>query len=278
MRLLLSHIMSPTQQDRPVQGAIECINAMVAAFRDEEAGSESTALDRMRLEVKRVHTAFVLGEQADLARQLGPVFWLPVERANEIFLHAYSALFCIPSFTLEALARQPDRFSIRRLPNTIRTTSAFILDAFGYDRRTERSRDEMYWPSPTIRMAHAERDEKARISDAAMAYFALQLLRAAEFLSPDRAAAGFPYLCDQHFGFFGEFLRRADYPFSQERQLMETFASQVDELLAGSDCAELLTNVLAVAPSMGVELTASSLQEFLPTSSAQVVATTLVDA
>lgn len=97
---------------------------------------------------------FAEGKLETLARRLGDLFWLPTERANRIFLYAYSALFGIPTFTAEALARMPDRFSEKRLPLTIRSTSSFILDGFGFDRRVERTRDLVYWPG------HSERTRR----------------------------------------------------------------------------------------------------------------------
>jgi hypothetical protein len=100
--------------------------------------------------------AFFLNAKYDAqARHFGDVFWLPLDRAYTAFCYTYSALFGIPAFTAEALACQPDRFSQKRLPLTIRSTSGFILDGFGYDRRTERHRRDIYWPGPVIRSVHA---------------------------------------------------------------------------------------------------------------------------
>ena len=111
--------------------AIERLNKWVEGFRAEETRAHASALDGMRLKVKKAHTAFVEGEWADRAKELGLSLWLPPQRAYSVFLYAYSALFCIPSFTLEALRRDPVRFDRERLPHTVRTTSGFILDAFG---------------------------------------------------------------------------------------------------------------------------------------------------
>ena len=129
-----------------------------------------------------------------LSRRLGEVFWLPVSHAYVVFCYAYSALFGIPDFTREALMRQPDRFSQKRLALTIRSTSGFVLDGFGYDRRTDRYRKDIYWPGPVIRSVHVEspRHNKARISNPAMAYFGYHLIRAAEWLSVHREDAIFP--------------------------------------------------------------------------------------
>ena len=99
---------------------------------------------------------FVSENRASVARELGKIFWLPAHRAHTIFLFAYSALFAIPSFTREAQEREPDRFSRNRLALTVRTTSSFILDAFGYDLRMNRPRELLYWPAPVIKRAHAE--------------------------------------------------------------------------------------------------------------------------
>ena len=108
---------------------------------------------------------FFLDEKYDaLSRRLGDLFWLPVSHAYVVFCYAYSALFGISDFTREALMRQPDRFSQKRLALTIRSTSGFILDGFGYDRRTDRYRKDIYWPGPVIRTVHvaSPRHNKAR--------------------------------------------------------------------------------------------------------------------
>ena len=99
---------------------------------------------------------FVSENRVSVARELGNIFWLPAHRAHTIFLFAYSALFAIPSFTREAQERAPDRFSRNRLALTVRTTSSFILDAFGYDLRMNRPRELLYGPAPVIKRAHAE--------------------------------------------------------------------------------------------------------------------------
>lgn len=240
------------------------LDALVAGFAAEAATPDEDAVG--------ANKAFVSGPLAATARALGPVFWLPPERGYAVFLHAYSALFCIPVLTEEALSRDPERFTVERLPHTVQTTSGFILDAFGYDRRTERYRQELYWPAPAIRAAHAERGAKGRISEAAMAYFGFQLVRAAEALSPRRSAADFAGLKEAHFGYFGEFLRRAGYVFSRDRQRMADFAAAVDAQAAGDACLGLVQNALAVAPALDAALTAEDLLAFLPPRSARLAA------
>ena len=241
--------------------AVERLNQWVEGFRAEEAQTHAGALADMRLKVKKAHTAFVEGAWAANARELGPLLWLPPHRAYSVFLYAYSALFCIPAFTLEALRRDPVRFDLERLPQTVRTTSGFILDAFGYDRRVDRPRDVLYWPSPAIRMAHAERGaSRPRISDAAMAYFAYHLLHAAEYLAEKPLDAQKE---EAHYAYFGEFLRRADYPFAFKREDMAAFAAEVDRLLAGEDTAELVGNAVASAAALETEVDSERLLAFL---------------
>ncbi len=141
-------------------------------------GSETT-----RPRVRLPHTSpifFVDPTHGDRARSAGRRFWLPAQRAYSIFVCAYTALFAIPSFTDEALARQPDRFSRKKLPLTIRSTSSFILDAFGYDRQAEREREILYSPSPGFSSNHRETKTKSRILGPAMAYFGVQLILGAE--------------------------------------------------------------------------------------------------
>ena len=96
------------------------------------------------------------------------LFWLPVSHAYLVFCYAYSALFGIPDFTREALMRQPDRFSQKRLALTIRSTSGFVLDGFGYDRRYGSVSPRIFiGPVRVIRSVHVEsaRHNKARISN-----------------------------------------------------------------------------------------------------------------
>jgi selenoprotein W-related protein len=248
-------------------GAIQRLNDWVERFAAEEAQAHAGALAGMRLKVKNAHSAFVEGEWAEIATKLGPVLWLPPRRAYNVFLHAYSALFCIPAFTLEALQRDPVRFTAERLPHTVRTTSGFILDAFGYDRRVEKRRDVLYWPSPAIRMAHTERGaSKPRISNAAMAYFAYHLVCAAEYLAGGDKLDG--QIRQEHYDYFGEFLRRAGYPFAARREDMAAFAAEVDRLLAGADTADLVGNAVDAAQALEVDLVPEELIKFLPPYSA----------
>lgn len=200
-----------------------------------------------------------------MARRLGGLFWLPVSHAYTAFCYAYSALFGIPDFTREALMRQPDRFSQKRLALTIRSTSGFILDGFGYDRRTGRHRKDIYWPGPVIRSVHVEspNHDKARISNPAMAYFGYHLIRAAERLSKRRTAAAFRQR-RQHYDFFGDFFRSAGYPFPTDRREGKDFSRTADALLAGDEYADLWHNVCHAAKDLGVALDLEDLASFLP--------------
>ncbi len=210
---------------------------------------------------------FFLDDKYDaLSRRLGNLFWLPVTRAYAAFCYAYGALFGIPDFTREALTRQADRFSQRRLALTIRSTSGFVLDGFGYDRRTERYRKDIYWPGPVIRSVHAHspKHNKARISNPAMAYFGYHLIRAAEWLSEHRGDAGFHRQCRQHYDFVGDFFRSADYPFPVCRCDARDFSRTADALLAGDDYADCWHNISHAATDLGVELNLEDLASFLP--------------
>lgn len=204
---------------------------------------------------------FIEGDDAAVARELGARFWPSPERAYTNFLHAYAALFAIPPFVREALARQPDRFSRERLPHTIATTSGFILDAFGFDRRMSRPREVIYSPAPTIRASHSQRIDrlgnvgKHRISDAAMIYFGFHLLCAAE----TTAAAS----DERHFAYFRSFFREAGYRFPETRDAAEHFCARTDELMAGDEFAELWSNLLHAGAALQIDITVESLERFL---------------
>lgn len=208
-----------------------------------------------------------------MARHLGTVFWLPPEHAYTIFLYAYSALFGIPAFTGEAVRRQPDRFSRRRLPHTVRSTTGFILDAFGYDRRMDRPRDVLYWPALVIKSVHDQTRSKERISNPAMAYFACHLIRAAEYLSPNRNDPHFEQWRGQHFAYVGDFFRTAGYPFPRNRAKADAFSLEADRLLAGDEYAEYWRHILHAAGVMNVELKREHLAEFLPPESSRLFKT-----
>lgn len=211
--------------------------------------------------------AFFLDAKYDAqARHFGDVFWLPLDRAYTAFCYTYSALFGIPAITAEALARQPDRFSQKRLPLTIRSTSGFILDGFGYDRRTERHRRDIYWPGPVIRSVHAHnpKQDKKRISNLAMAYFCYHLIRAVEWLSPHKEEDNFARLCHDHYMFVGDFLRTAGYPFPHNRHQAKGFSWKVDHLLSGDAHADCWHNIIHVARELDVELDLEHLSSFLP--------------
>ena len=207
---------------------------------------------------------FVDPAQSDRARSAGRRFWLPVKRAYSIFVCAYTALFAIPLFTDEALARQPDRFSRKRLPLTIRSTSSFILDAFGYDRRTEREREVLYSPSPVISSNHRETKTKSRISGPAMAYFGVQLIRGAEKGSAANATD-----LRWHYDYVSSFFRSAEYGFP-ERDEAEDFVTEVDRELAKNEHAELWLNGLHAAKTLGTDLTTEDIAASLPPKSRQL--------
>jgi hypothetical protein len=200
-------------------------------------------------------TFFIDPAMEPLARRWARTFWLPVERTNQHFLYAYSALFGIPTFVQEAVDRQPDRFSEKRLPLTIRSTASFILDAFGFDRRTGRERNVLYDPGPAIRHVHARGEGKNRISDPAMAYFVAQLLTGAE--RNQTAEVG-------HFDYVSAFLRTAGYTFPESRVALTEYILDVDRTLAGDTFRDLWTNIQQTAVSLGVDLDTKDLAEFLP--------------
>ena len=241
----------PEPNDRPIAS----IRALVDAFSTEPA-CVGNALSDGRYFLDRKYDA--------MARRLGDLFWLPVSHAYLAFCYAYSALFGIPDFTREALMRQPDRFSQKRLALTIRSTSGFILDGFGYDRRTGRHRKDIYWPGPVIRSVHVEspKRDKARISNPAMAYFGYHLIRAAERLSKCRA--GFRCHRRQHYDFFGDFFRSAGYPFPTDRRGGKEFSRTVDALLAGDEYAVFWNAIRHAAKDLGVVLDLEDLASFLP--------------
>lgn len=214
---------------------------------------------------------FVEGDQEELARRMGELFWSTPTQAAAIFLYAYGALFGLPALTREALDRQPGRFSLEQLPHTIATTSGFILDAFGFDRRMNRPREVIYWPAPTIRSVHGQRVDSAggvkkeRISDIAMCYFGTHIARAAETLCPssDDSDPEFKRWCAIHFDYVGSFFRTAGYHFPVERSRADVYCEEVDQLLAGEEYVDLWSNLLHAAGELEVELTASELRDFL---------------
>jgi len=167
-------------------------------------------------------------------------------------------------FTNEALARQPDRFSLKRLPLTIRNTSSFILDAFGYDRRTERERKVLYSPTPAISSNHRETESKARITDPAMAYFGVNLIRIAESLTRVSETD-----CTWHFDYLAGFFRNAGYAFP-EREEADDFVSAVDQDLAGDLHAELWYNGLQAAATLATGLAPEDIAASLPPKSGQL--------
>jgi hypothetical protein len=180
------------------------------------------------------------------------------------FVDAYSALFAIHPFTNEALARQPDRFSLNRLPLTIRNTSSFILDAFGYDRRTERERKILYSPTPAISSNHGETQSKARITDPAMAYFGINLIRLAE-----RETEASEEDREWHFDYLSGFFRNAGYAFP-DRTEAEGFIHEVDRCLAGDVHANLWSNSLHAASTLGAEMSPEYIAAALPEKSGQL--------
>lgn len=209
---------------------------------------------------------FLEPERETFARTMGDLFWLPMPRAYAAFCYAYSALFGIPSFTAEAIARQEDRFSIKRLPLTIRSTSGFILDGFGYNRRTERSRKEIYWPGPVIRSVHGNnpKHNKMRISNPAMAYFGYHLIRATEQLTDASAHDHFDKQCQEHYDYVGDFFRTGGYPFPHNREQANAFSVQTDQTLAGNTYAEYWHNICHAAEALGTTLDLEHLANFLP--------------
>jgi len=209
---------------------------------------------------------FLEPERETFARDMGDLFWLPMPRAYAAFCYAYSALFGIPAFTSEAVARQEDRFSLKRLPLTIRSTSGFILDGFGYNRRTERPRKEIYWPGPVIRSVHGNnaKQNKMRISNPAMAYFGYHLIRATEQLATPSTHDHFDKRCQEHYDYVGDFFRTGGYPFSRDREQADAFSIQTDQTLAGNTYAEYWHNICHAAEELGTTLDLEHLANFLP--------------
>jgi hypothetical protein len=229
--------------------ALKRIEEIVASFDSERT--------RIRLpDTSRVY--FVDPELGDRAKSAGENFWLPVARTYSIFVCAYTALFAIPGFTDEALAIQPDRFSQKRLPLTIRSTSSFILDAFGYDRRTDRPRDILYSPGPVISSNHRETAHKARISDAAMAYFGIQLLRIAE-----REATADEVEKQWHYDYMADFFRSGGYGFPM-REEANSFIEAVDSELSGDEHTDLWRNGLEAARVLETGQTIDDIANSLP--------------
>ena len=228
---------------------IEKIEQMVAAFD----------VERPRIKLPDTKRIYFAGEdQGDQARSIGRRFWLPVSRACGIFVCAYTAMFCIPAFTNEALARQPDRFSLKRLPLTIRSTSSFILDAFGYDRRTEREREVIYSPGPVISSNHAKTEHKERISNPAMAYFGVHLIRNAE-----RGIESSEDEKTWHHDYLAGFFRSAGYPIPN-RSETDVFVKTVDDTMAGVLHSELWASSLSAANELGTGLTKEDISSSLP--------------
>ncbi len=219
-------------------------------IRSKVAGFPTTTIEAQVDSVARAY--FVDPSIEQEARDWGLRFWLPEARTFRHFLYAYSALFGIPVFTQEALERQPDRFSRKRLPLTIRSTASFILDAFGFDRRTGRERSVLYAPGPVIRHVHAGGLGKARISDPAMAYFVAQLFRASERNSGAE---------EGHFDYVKSFLHAGAYAFPATRDALEDYIVDVDRVLAGNRFQDLWGNVHHAAVTLGVDV---DLADFLP--------------
>jgi hypothetical protein len=209
---------------------------------------------------------FLETSKEEAARKMGDVFWLPLPRAYKIFCYAYSALFGIPAFTSEAVSRQADRFSYKRLPLTIRSTSGFILDGFGYNRRTQRHRKEIYLPGPVIRSVHGNnaKQNKMRISNPAMAYFGYHLIRAAEQFTTPTQYENFDNLCQQHYDYVGSFFRTDGYPFPSNRKQADDFSTQTDTSLAHDTYAEYWHNIIHAAEELGTTLDLEHLAHFLP--------------
>ena len=230
------------------QGAIEKVSRVVDGFSDNRP--KETAPDTSRV-------YFIAPEHEERARHIGQQLWLPVERAYGIFVCAYSALFGIPTFTDEALARQRDRFSRKRLPLTIRSTSSFILDAFGYDRRTGRERSVLYSPGPVISSNHGTTKTKSRISDAAMVYFGLHLIRGAE---RDRS------MCeadrDWHYDYVAGFFRAGGYRFP-DRHEADRFVALVDKELCGEN-RDLWMNAIHAVSVLSTGQTSLDIASSLP--------------
>lgn len=221
---------------------------------------------------------FLDAKHESVARQLGHIFWRPLSRTYTIFCYAYSALFAIPAFTEEAVNRQHDRFSQKRLPLTIRSTSGFILDGFGYNRRTERERKEIYWPGPVIRTVHGNnpKQNKQRISNPAMAYFGYHLIRATEAFARPNDHDHFDKWRQQHYDYVGDFFRTGGYPFPTTRKEADAFATQTDQFLSGDTYAAYWHNICHAAQELGVTLDLEHLANFLPTHSSKRFRQTLL--
>jgi len=232
-----------------------------------------------RVKKDRISDVFFLEpEREAFARQMGDIFWLPLTKAYTAFCYAYSALFGIPAFTAEAVNRQADRFSHKRLPLTIRSTSGFILDGFGYNRRTERTRKEIYWPGPVIRTVHGnnEKQNKMRISNPAMAYFGYHLIRAVEHLTDSTDHDHFDKLRQQHYDYVGDFFRTGGYPFPHNREQADAFGLQTDETLAGNTYAEYWHNIRHAAKELNITLNLDHLANFLPKHTARFFEQTIL--
>ena len=248
----------------------ECTEVRRFSVRQQAASRIDAIVERFEVRKPRVTLGqmsamyFIPPEKEGLARELGHEFWLPSKRAYSIFVYAYAALFGVPNFTAEAVRRQSDRFSRQRLTQTIRSTSGFVLDGFGYDRRWDRPREVLYSPSIVIRSVHGPGPSKARISNAAMAYFGYQLIRAAELLAPASGSQGFEDRCRVHYDFVGDFFRLAGYPFSADRQAMAQFSHEVDECLAGGRFSAYWHNLLIAQDQLELGITPASIEAFLP--------------
>jgi hypothetical protein len=229
--------------------AIEEINSYVASFDNRRS--------KVRLpETERIF--FVDEAQHETARAMGSTFWMPLERANATFVCSYIALFGIAPFTDEALARQPDRFSHKRLPLTIRNTSSFVLDAFGYDRRTGRERKVLYSPTPAISSNHNENRGKKRITDPAMAYFGANLIRISE-----RSVEATKEMREAHHNYLATFFRNAGYAFPN-RSEAGPFIERVDSLLASDSHIDLWKNGLHSRKVLETNLSATDITAALP--------------
>lgn len=244
--------MSPNHTD-----ALTHINRLVDSFNITKSSDQDDQAPALY---------FLEADKEAFARKMGDIFWLPMPRAYKIFCYAYSALFGIPAFTSEAVSRQEDRFSYKRLPLTIRSTSGFILDGFGYNRRTERHRKEIYLPGPVIRSVHGNnaKQNKMRISNPAMAYFGYHLIRAATCFTTPTKHDNFDNLCQQHYDYVGSFFRTGGYPFPPKHKQADDFSTQTDQTLAGNTYAEYWHNIIHAAQELGTTLDLEHLANFLP--------------
>ena len=227
----------------------------------EEITNYVASFDNRRSKVRLPDTQrifFVDEAQDETARVLGSTFWMPLERANATFVCSYMALFGIAPFTDEALARQPDRFSHKRLPLTIRNTSSFVLDAFGYDRRTGRERKVLYSPTPAISSNHSKNRGKKRITDPAMAYFGANLIRISE-----RGVEATEETREAHHNYLAAFFRNAGYAFPDKSEA-GTFVEMVDSLLASDTHADLWKNGLHSGKVLETNLSPTDIAAALP--------------